>query len=50
MIKHERLADEVVQTTYSNGVRVIVNYGNAPVQVGGVAVEAANYRIEEGSK
>ena len=50
MIKHERLADEVVQTTYSNGVRVIVNYGNAPVQVGEVAVEAANYRIEEGSK
>jgi hypothetical protein len=42
------LAPNVFQTTYKDGVRVIVNYNNWEVQVDGYELEALGYRIALG--
>lgn len=40
MERHEQLTDQVYCTTYSDGFRVLVNYGNEPYAVGNAAVPA----------
>lgn len=35
----------VVEDGYSNGVRIIVNYGNTPVKIGGVTVRADSFAV-----
>ena len=45
MVKHTRLQEGVVETEYSNGSTVIVNYTDKPVIVDGNTVEARNYWI-----
>ncbi|CAK4836563.1 unnamed protein product [Aphanomyces euteiches] len=45
---HRQLADNVFETTYSNGKQVIVNYNNKPVAVGNQKIEAKNYAVSQG--
>lgn len=50
IIRHECLQEGVYQTTYANGIAVVVNYNSEPVQIGGSAVAAKSYlAIREGS-
>ncbi len=49
--KHEKVADDVYATTYSNGVKVYVNYTNSDYQTaGGVLVPAKGYVSERGGQ
>ena len=48
IVHHAMLAPNVFQTTYKDGVRVIVNYNNWEVQVDGYELEALGYRIALG--
>ena len=45
MTGHVKLADGVYQTTFSNGMRVVVNYTGQPYTGPGVHVEAENYAV-----
>ncbi len=45
---HERLSGEVSVTTYENGVRVYVNYGDTRYTHNGVTVEARSYAVTGG--
>jgi len=43
---HRRIEDKVFETVYSNGTRVLVNYGNKPAVVGGkVVVKAKSHAV-----
>lgn len=42
---HRRVTADVAETTYSNGVVVYVNYGDADYAVGGVQVPAQGYTV-----
>lgn len=46
--KHEKLGSGVVVVTYSNGVRIYVNYTNKAKTVDGVTVEAMSYSYKVG--
>jgi hypothetical protein len=46
--KHEKLADGVSRTTYSNGVSVIVNYSSKEYWLGNTMVAPQKYVIKEG--
>jgi len=48
MIEHDNIADGVYMSTYSNGYRVIVNYNDFSVNIGGNIVEAKNYALVYG--
>lgn len=49
IVDHARLAENVYQTTFENGLLVIVNYGSDQVEVNGVQIDGVSYRvIEEG--
>lgn len=48
MINHEKISTYVYRTTYSNGVKVIVNYGTQAATVDGVLVEPLNYAVVGG--
>ncbi len=45
MDRHERVRDGVFRVTYSNGAKMLVNYGDAPTEVDGVAVPAMDYAV-----
>ena len=45
MERHEKLADGLFRVTYSNGAKVYVNYGNAPVTVEGVTVPSMDFVV-----
>ncbi|MCL4543194.1 MAG: DUF5696 domain-containing protein [Chloroflexi bacterium] len=45
MINHQQLAPNVYETTYANGVRVIVNYSRERFTNGKVAVDALSYAV-----
>ena len=50
MTRHRRLADEVYETAYENGTRVLVNYGDAVFTTEeGLSVGAENYLLIEGA-
>lgn len=42
---HDRLAEGVYQTTYANGVRVLVNYNDADTSVAGQTVSARDFVV-----
>jgi len=44
--EHKKLDEGVYQTTYENGLSVIVNYRNEPVTVNGVTIEAEHYDVK----
>ncbi len=48
MTNHERLQSNVFRTTYANGVSIIVNYNEQPVDISGQTVEAYSYAVTGG--
>ena len=48
IVKHEKLNNGVTVVTYSNGVKVYVNYNDTPVSVEGNQVEALSYTYKAG--
>jgi len=42
---HRKLSADVTETEFGNGTTVIVNYGAADAQVGGLTIPAESYRI-----
>lgn len=46
--RHELIGDKVRRTTFEDGTSVLVNYGDAPVTVGGVVVPAMDFAVERG--
>ena len=48
MVAHDKVADQVYQSTYSNGKAILVNYSSKDVTVGGVTVSAQGYVCVEG--
>ena len=47
MTSHERLAENVFKTGYSNGAQIVVNYGDAPFEWNGTTVPALDYSLIE---
>ena len=45
IVDHRQLADNVYQTTYTDGTRVIVNYGGQRYTDGALAVDAQSYAV-----
>ena len=45
MDRHEKVRDGVFRVTYSNGAKMLVNYGDAPTEVDGVTVPAMDYAV-----
>ena len=45
MIDHRKLAENVYQTTYEDGTRIIVNYGEDEYRVGELAVGSLDYAV-----
>lgn len=50
MVEHEFLTDDLVRLKYANGVRVYVNYGDAPAGADGISVPAKNYLVVGGGE
>ncbi|HHW09443.1 MAG TPA: hypothetical protein GXX29_05670 [Firmicutes bacterium] len=48
IVDHGRLADDVFQTVYEDGTRVIVNYQDEEFTVDGITIPALDYVILEG--
>lgn len=48
MTNHEELQQNVFQTTYANGVKVIVNYNKQPAAVNGQSVKGQSYTVTGG--
>jgi hypothetical protein len=46
MVNHETLSNGVVRIAYDNGVRIYVNYGDAPLSADGLEIPAQGYRLE----
>ena len=47
IIGHEYLTDDVVRTTYDNGISVVVNYSDSNYSIGGISVDASDYVVLE---
>jgi len=45
IVKHEIITAKVRRTTYANGISVIVNYGETPIEVDNVSIDAKSYRV-----
>lgn len=45
IVDHQKLRENVYQTTYEDGTRVIVNYNAQPVTVNGVEVKGMDYTV-----
>lgn len=50
IVDHKRLAEGVYQTTFENGISVIVNYGSDQVEFNGIQVDGFSYRVIEGGQ
>jgi hypothetical protein len=48
IVDHCRLMDNVYQTVYENGKRVIVNYNLEPVEVNGRIIAGQDFVVMEG--
>ena len=48
IVDHDQLADEVSVTTYADGTRVFVNYGNRDYRGKGVVIPARDYLVKRG--
>ncbi|WP_373229828.1 DUF5696 domain-containing protein [Cohnella sp.] len=42
---HRKLADQVVETTFENGISIFVNYNKTAVQIDGMKVDAESFRV-----
>lgn len=47
IVMHEKLAEDVYATAYSNGKRIIVNYGARPYEQNGLTVQGESYAVTE---
>ena len=47
---HERLSDEVTLSGFSNGVQVLVNYGDTTAQIDGAAIPARGFLLRQNPK
>jgi len=47
---HRRLQEQVYETTYGQGLRVIVNYNRASIEVDGMTIEGLGYRVVGGGE
>ena len=45
IVRHREMAQNVYQTTYANGIAVIVNYNDTGVQIDGREVDAKDYLV-----
>ena len=45
--KHEILEKKVVKVTYSNGVKILINYSDSEIKVGDISVPAMSYFLEK---
>ncbi|WP_219835410.1 DUF5696 domain-containing protein [Paenibacillus sp. R14(2021)] len=45
IVKHEKLAPGIVQTTFGNGTTITINYNHTAVAVNGLQIEAEGYRV-----
>lgn len=50
IVNHRMLAEDVFETTYENGTRVIVNYRPSPYRDGSLQVDARGYLVVEGAE
>jgi len=50
MIRHEKLAEDVVKVTYENGMSVIINYTEEAYTADGVTVPALDYAVTGGGR
>ncbi len=48
IVSHTELAKDVMQTTYANGISVIVNYSNTDYVSGDLTVKSLDYAMQEG--
>ncbi|MNW02791.1 hypothetical protein D3C71_1986330 [compost metagenome] len=46
---HRILSDQVRETTYENGKKIVINYGVTPYSYGDKIVNAEDYLIVQGS-
>ncbi len=49
MTGHEKLSNDLVRVTYSNGISIWVNYGNEDAVVDGITVPAKSYTLGGGT-
>ena len=42
---HEQIGAHVYRSTYADGSRIVVNYGDAPATADGATVPARGYRL-----
>lgn len=47
MTGHERVADDVYRTTWADGTSIYVNYNDKPVEVGGIALNPMDWKVEK---
>lgn len=45
IVSHHKLTDQVFQTTFENGISVVVNYNKTAVEVNGIRIDAQSYRL-----
>lgn len=48
MVSHKQLEKNVFETTYANGVSVIVNYNDTAVTINGTKIDAVGYHVSGG--
>ncbi|MBZ4671506.1 MAG: hypothetical protein JG769_1810 [Oscillospiraceae bacterium] len=45
--RHESFPNGLVKVAYSNGIKIYVNYGDAPAMADGLEIEAMSYKVGE---
>lgn len=45
IVGHQKLSEDLYETVYENGTRIIVNYSDNPASYGGIAVKAQGYAV-----
>lgn len=50
IVNHKKLLENVNETTYENGVSVVVNYNNKDVTIKGRTIKGKGYAVYEGGK
>ena len=49
IVDHDQLTEEISVTTYADGTKVYVNYGNREYKKGGIEIPARDYMVERGN-
>lgn len=50
IVNHERLAENVYMSTYEDGTKIVVNYGNESYSENGISVAGRDYLVIKGGK